>query len=151
MEQKQPNGHKGACDGSALTRRASAPSMGADALPRLQELQIKDNPLGDEGMEVLAEALQAGRLPSLRKLLLRSNGQSSEGESALQAACEARGILSTWDSERAVKDKKKKGLKSAANSVLLVSRELSRAKTRERTRGAKRPAGEMPSEPDLTA
>lgn len=125
--------------------------MSADALPKLQELQIKDNPLGDEGMKLMAEALQAGRLRSLRVLLLRSNGQSSEGERALQAACEARGVSPTWDNDRQTKEKQKKGLKSAANSILLVNREVSRAKTKtpERDRG-KRAAVEC-AEPDLTA
>ena len=86
-------------------------------LPHLRELQIKDNPLGDEGLSALAHALRDEKLlPSLSKLLVRDNGEAEGGEAAaaLAAACEARKVTLSRDKTKLEKGwKEKQGQRDA--------------------------------------
>ena len=72
-------------------------------LPQLQQLQIKDNPLQDEGLQVLANALRQGKLPELKKLLVRDNSETAVGEEDLQAACTERQVALNRDTDKAQK------------------------------------------------
>ena len=59
-------------------------ALDAKALPLLQELDLSDNPLGDEGAIVVAEALSAGKMPALSRLHIYTGTKVGlKGKSAL--------------------------------------------------------------------
>ncbi|CAK0863806.1 unnamed protein product [Prorocentrum cordatum] len=61
--------------------------LASGALPQLQELDLGDNRVGDEGAARLAEALRApGALPQLQELYLGNNPLGVGGRAALRAA-----------------------------------------------------------------
>ena len=86
--------HTGA---ARLDRRLEAPNdAGAAALakacrqlPKLKELSLYHNQIGDAGMAALAEAIaKEGAFPSLTKLALPRNPASKEATNAVQEALE---------------------------------------------------------------
>ena len=65
----------------------AALAVGSGALPRLEELQLRFNKIGDEGMQAFAAALGgSGALPLLTRLDLGDNQIGNDGMSALSGA-----------------------------------------------------------------
>ncbi|EOD22570.1 hypothetical protein EMIHUDRAFT_469610 [Emiliania huxleyi CCMP1516] len=68
--------------------------LASGAVPRLEELDLGDNKIGDEGFEALAAALgKEGAVPRLEQLYLEGNKIGDEGCKALAAALGKEGAV----------------------------------------------------------
>ena len=72
--------------------RALLGELSVDDLPVLTELQLKENPLGDEGMRTLTKAISSNMFPKLASLLLKDNGASDGALGQLGDVCAMRNI-----------------------------------------------------------
>ena len=72
--------------------RALLGELSVEDLPVLTELQLKDNPLGDEGMRILTQAISINMFPKLASLLLKDNGASDGALGQLGDVCAMRNI-----------------------------------------------------------
>ena len=133
--------------------RALLGELSVDDLPELTELQLKENPLGDEGIRILTHAISVNYFPKLASLLLKDNDASDSALGQLADVCAMRNIdiaqvTTMWASVREKgrelsefrRAQLRRGssashLASLAISAMNEAREATRQRVRRKSRG----------------
>ena len=82
---------------SKLLVSSRAAALSAGQLPKLVQLNVNGNAIGDAGAEALAAAVRGGGGASLQKLIVGKNAFGDASTEALRAACAAQGVAAHRD------------------------------------------------------